>query len=200
MEVLKLFIFLTLVNSLVFLKKTTINKYVILSLILANINNLVCFVGTNLLAITTNIYVLVSFVCWLQIYRIVFKKKQTIVYLFLIPALLIMVASGLKRFNQNIFILGSFVYIIMFLIDCIKILQTEHLQLFKESNFVLILAPILFYLAMTILFSFKDRHLNNYQLFYNYKLFDLIAVFANMTYYSLLNYYIYQNKKPIYDN
>jgi hypothetical protein len=53
--------------------------------------------------------------------------------------------EGLERFNSKTFILGAFLYLVLFIYESFYELQKEQFSFFLSNRFVLLCAPILFF-------------------------------------------------------
>lgn len=57
------------------------------------------------------------------------------------------------------------------------------------------LSPVLFFIGFSLLFGFNNKNIHKIMILNRFKLYDFISYFVNITYYSLLNVYIYREKK-----
>ncbi|MCF6130939.1 hypothetical protein [Flavobacterium wongokense] len=102
--------------------------------------------------------------------------------------------NSIHKFNQDIFVFGSLAYLVVFIIVSINNLKEEDLDFFTSNNFILISSPLLFFLGMALIFGFKNKELNNQDVL-GMKFYELVNLFGNITYYSLVNLYIYKEFK-----
>ena len=197
-ETLKIFILLTLLYCLLFLKKNETSFLLKSLLVLANVNGVIIYINKEYIYECTNLYILFSFLCWFLILiklniNSAFYKYQLI--LFFTISLVTYFYIPLNKFNRYVFVFGSLLYLLSYLYDSIYNLRKENLDYFRLNNFILISSPVLFFLGMSFLFGFKNKSLNDQIVFFGLKLFDLIMVFVNIIYYTLINIYIYKERK-----
>lgn len=98
-------------------------------------------------------------------------------------------------FNTQTFIIGAFTYLVIFIYESFYKLKREEFSFFLSNQFVLLSAPILFFIGLSAALGFKDRELINVVLFRNIVLYQFIAYFVNIIYYTLIIVYIYREKK-----
>lgn len=177
--------------------------YFLLVLYLVCITNeiFLCYFSFNKMGVGFNssVYVIIHNVLWLIILSECFSYKKiiyitTIIYIaFSIINLLFF--EGLIYFNYNTFILGSLIYLILFLIECFNRLKIEDINFFKINKFILIVSPVLFFLGLSMIFGFHSKRLSYYKIFNIVPLYTIITYFVNFIYYSLINIYIFKEKK-----
>lgn len=103
--------------------------------------------------------------------------------------------EGLNTFNSKTFILGALLYLVIFIYESFYELQQEAFSFFLSNRFVLLCAPLLFFIGLSFVLGFKDRKLGNTILFGHIYLYQFIAYFVNVIYYSVVIAYIYREKK-----
>jgi hypothetical protein len=103
--------------------------------------------------------------------------------------------EGINVINFNIFIFGSLLYLISFIIYSFSKLKNEDLIFFQSDSFLLICVPLLFFLGLSLLFSFKSYSLFSVTIFKDVNLYKLLTHFVNIIYYTLINMYIYKERK-----
>ena len=195
---LKIYILYTLFYF--FLKKCK-NNFLMLILILNVINTVIStlFVDFKIsLAINSSIYVLLHHFLWLLfLNKIVSTKKLAFIpYLFLTFGITnLLIVEGFKSFNFDTFIFGSFLYTLILLYESYVNLKNENLNYFFQNTYLLIFAPLLFFISFSLIFSFSNKTLNNTKLFYDVSLFNFVSLFSNFIYYMCINLYIYRENK-----
>ena len=95
------------------------------------------------------------------------------------------------------FALTSITYIIMFFLLCVKMLEKEDVDFFYSKDFLLIFAPVMYFLGMSFIFGFTDRMFSEVFVISDVNIYGFINFIVNMIYYSLINYYIYKSKKYV---
>lgn len=103
--------------------------------------------------------------------------------------------EGVKTFNNYTFILGAFTYIVMFLYISFSQLKRENLGFFISNDYLLYFSPILFFFGLSFAFAFKDKLLLYRTIIWDIELYYFIGYFVNIIYYTLINIYIYREKR-----
>ena len=193
-------VFITFFMSLLFLnKKSKFDKIVLIILL---ISFLLEFLSIALLNFNKNIVTLycLGFLVHnsLWIYILTFNKK-----LFNKIILISFILFGLANFfflekngiNYITFIIGALLYVILFILECFKNLINENLDFFKNNEFILLIAPVLFFIGFSFIFGFRNSNIRFIKLFGKYELYQSISTFVNIIYYTLINIYIYKERK-----
>ncbi len=107
--------------------------------------------------------------------------------------------EGWLIFNCYSFIVGAFMYLFLFLIESFYQLRKENFPFFFSNQFILLMAPVLFFIGLTFMFGFKSRAIMTTVFFEKFELYRTIIIVVNVVYYSLLNIYIYREKKELYE-
>jgi len=190
-----------LVTLFYFFYKKCKSKFLLLILLLAVINTILTTVFVNYkisLAAITNLYILAHDFLWLyMINKIVFENKYYVLpAVFLIYGLVnLFFAEGFDIFNSDTFIFGSFLYVLTLFYASYMHLKNENLAFFFQNTYLLFAAPVMFFISYSLVFAFSNKTLNSTILFYGISLFNLVNLFANFIYYSLINLYIYRAHK-----
>lgn len=103
--------------------------------------------------------------------------------------------EGSSRFNINTFIIGAFLYLTVFIYESFFQLKQENFPYFLSNYYLLLLAPVLFFVGLSFVLGFKSRALTRTIIYGNVHLYEFIVCFINIIYYSLINIYIYREKK-----
>ncbi|HOZ75056.1 MAG TPA: hypothetical protein PLS51_02895 [Flavobacterium sp.] len=103
--------------------------------------------------------------------------------------------DGVSDFSCLAFVFGAFIYLIIFIVESFYELQREAFSFFLSNQFLLLSAPILFFIGLSAALGFQDRALIRTVLFSNVSLYEFIAYFVNIIYYTLIIVYIYREKK-----
>lgn len=107
--------------------------------------------------------------------------------------------EGWKLFNCYTFIFGAFMYLIVFLIESFYQLKQENFSFFFSNQFTLLMVPVLLFIGLTFMFGFKSHEVISTVFFGKIELYRIIILIVNIVYYTLLNLYIYREKKKVYD-
>lgn len=147
----------------------------------------------------TTIYVIIHGFLWLQIIKTISTQKKIIVLattVFLTFAVVnLFLIEGLKTFNTLSFILVAILYIIIFIYDSYMELKIENLNYFTSNSYILLVAPVFYFICFSLSFGFKNHNLNQILLFGNTSLYAVIACFANFFYCVCIIYYVYKENK-----
>lgn len=147
-----------------------------------------------------SIFIVLNNILWfLILYNVSSIKKPlllTVMIFFLsFTVYNLFLLNGIKEFNSYSFVIGAFLYLILFIYNCSSELKKENLNYFLSNNFILMLSPVLFFIGFSLLFGFNNKNIHKIMILNRFKLYDFISYFVNITYYSLLNVYIYREKK-----
>ncbi len=170
---------------------------------------LVCFITEVLsiynLIIKNNINFLYSisllfyFVLWLLILKSTTKFHKTsilFIFLFILFGIInLFYFEGIKSFNFSTFIVGAFFYNLIVIVSSIYFIKNELLNFYKSNEFLLIIAPILFMFGLSFMFGFKSIDLTNTFVFKKLKLYTFVTYSVNLVNYTLINIYIYRERK-----
>lgn len=113
---------------------------------------------------------------------------------FALGCLNLLALEGSKSFNSYTFVLGSLLFIIIYLLESFKQLKSENFYFFSSSSFMLLSAPMLFYFGLSFAFSFKSKLLLH-TFIGEIILYDLLIYSVNIIYYTLINIYVYRERR-----
>jgi len=202
-NLIKITVLLTLAFALVKLDwKNRIHQIVISILsicMLTEIINSILVFNKVSINFTTSISQLVHHSLWLFLLHIntLHKKISKIaLYAFILFGLInLFFGEGLHGFTYFTFIVGALIYIVIFIIETFNRLKQEDFTFFLSNNFLLLMAPLLFFFGLSFMFGFKSNDIMSSLIFGNIKLYTFIIYFVNIIYYSMLNIYIYKEKR-----
>lgn len=150
----------------------------------------------------TTLSIIIHHALWLYLITVICSntvKGYIPLFFFLVFAFVnLFFIEGVQTFNARTFICGALLYVLLFLYWSYYHLRKENFPFFTSNNYLLLASPILFFLGFSFIFGFKNKMLNTTIIFGDIKLYSLISYFVNITYYSLVNIYIYRNKKEQY--
>jgi hypothetical protein len=136
---------------------------------------------------------------WLLLLFKLVKRRRLYRFLFLsfcfFAAVNFIWFEGITSFNTKTFIFGAFFYLVVFIYESFYELQKERFDFFVSNSFLMLSAPVLFFIGLSAVFGFKDARLGNTILFGHIFLYQFIVYFVNIFYYSLIIVYIYREKK-----
>lgn len=193
-----------LVTFLVFIKYYTKNKtnsYLFFILLLAIINETIDFfqIPKKLnTSIIINTYLVINHILWFLLMKHLTnlnKKINFTIILYVCLGLLnLFFYEGMDVCNVFTFILGSIFYIICFTYYCYEQLKKENLQFFLSNNFIILFSPILFFLGQSLILAYRG-FLNEYIVFGDVTIYNLINRFINIIYYMLIILFMYKEHK-----
>lgn len=202
MKYLILFIIVTLLVSLLFLNlNKTENKVLVFILFISCLNELLSsyiMPFRKAVSLNSSLYAIVLFFCWLLIILNAFKAnhKKKILFLFLSFSIYnLFFLDGTTKFNTYTFLIGSSMYLICFLVFSLNELKKDNLFFFTTNTSLLISSPILFFIGFGLIFSIKSNEIDRIIIFGKTDLYTFISNFVNIIYYSLINLYIYKERK-----
>lgn len=92
------------------------------------------------------------------------------------------------------FITGAFLYTMIYIYESFYRLKNEDFAFFISNSFILISAPVLFFLGFSLVMGFQNPELSKTPVL-GFKLYDAIATIVNVLYYTLINMYVYFEKR-----
>jgi len=140
---------------------------------------------------------LIHNVLWLLILTNSFKKSNYnyITVLYVVFGICNYFFIEKDKLNYLTFIAGALLYILIFLFESFKKLAQENLSFFNLNAFLLIIAPILFFLGFSLLLGFRDSYLFYEKVFLNITLYIFIMYFVNIFYYLIIFIYIIKSRE-----
>ncbi len=207
LAIVHVLLLITFVHALYGLQlKRKIHLYVFLILVAFVINESICTLGKIYLfsfKLSITIATALHSTFWLLIIKEIVRYPKIIwglLLVFLTFSLCdLFFIEGWEVFNSYSFILGAFMYLILFLVESFYQLKQEHFSYFFSNNFILLMVPVLLFIGLTFMFGFKSREITTTLFFGKYQLYRIIIVVVNIVYYSLLNIYIYREKRKLYE-
>ena len=201
MNFVNIYIFLTLLLAIVFYQNKREFKFIILILALGLCNEIYSYflIAANLSTIlNVSIYTLIHNLLWLLLMRSVANKLLItilcgIYLLFGITNLLFF--EGMASFNHNSFIAGALLYVVIFILRSFNELKKENLHFFTSNKYILLFAPVLFFIGLSFVFGFKSALLAQTTIVGELTLYQAIITVVNFVYYSMINLYIYKEKR-----
>ncbi len=103
--------------------------------------------------------------------------------------------QGFSKFNHYTFILGALLYLILFINESFYLLKKENLTFFQSNDYLLLFAPIVFFLGYSLISGFNNQELSKTEVLGTMSLYDLVGYFINLIYYSIIIIYISKEKK-----
>jgi hypothetical protein len=100
-----------------------------------------------------------------------------------------------ERFNYYSFILGALFYVLIFFYESFFQLKNENFEFFSSNNFLILFAPVIFFLGISLMFAFNSVQITSTIVFGQVTLYKCIIYFVNLFYYALINSYIYKESK-----
>jgi hypothetical protein len=203
MVFIKIIILLTFLHCLISLKLTnSTNKLLFALLTITTLNEILSFIllRHNIkICLNTTLYIIVHDCIWLLILKEFFANKKWInwclvIFLFCSIGNLLLL-QGLEKFNNYTFVFGALLYVCLFIKECILKLQDEDLPFFMLNKFLLATAPLLFFLFFSLLFAFNEKKVIVYNVYGHTMLYTFAGNIANLIYYTIVNLYIFKEKK-----
>lgn len=177
----------------------------IFQIILISIFNeiaLIYFKYTNSkIGLNTTIYSFVNCLLWFKIIcNIIDSNKKSVFYYVCLIFTLFCIVNVLfiehwRIFNFNVFIAGSLIYLLLFGANCYKKYNENKLTFFQSNQFLLSFTPVIYFLGFSLIFCFPIKKLFTYIVYDKVILFTIISYFVNIIYYTLINIYIYKERK-----
>lgn len=202
-NIIQLLVLITFIYALLFIGiKNNIHKFLIAILtsnFLNEVFTIVCIVNKIDYGFLYSITIVIHNVLWLiLLYKLTGLKKtlKYILIMYLCCALInLIVFEGLGHFNNYTFVFGAFLYITIFIISSFKELKKENFEFFYSNSYLLLFAPVLFFLGLSFYFAFQNSTLGDIIIIGDFNLYDILIYFVNIIYYTLINIYIYRERK-----
>ena len=202
-EPIQVYELLTFLVALLFLKlkKNTVNQLLFLILFVniatEMLTTFIHYEEKPRLLFTISVFLHNSF--WLFLLSKSIRKSAIFLPLFccyiLFSILNLFFMEGIEKFNFNTFIIGAFLYLVLFIYGSFHELKKENYNFFLANQYLLLFAPVLYFFGLSFVFGFKSRMLTETIIFGDVSLYEFIISFVNIVYYSLVNIYIYREKK-----
>jgi hypothetical protein len=207
LSIIYILLFATFLHSIFVLKwKQQTHRYVLIILSVFMLNETISLLGKVYFfsfKINITITTIIHTVLWLLILKksVRFPRIVTGLMLVFITFSLsnVFFIEGWILFNCYTFILGAFMYLIVFLIESFYQLKQENFSFFFSNQFLLLMVPVLLFIGLTFMFGFKSHEVISTVFFGKIELYRIIILIVNIVYYTLLNIYIYREKKQVYD-
>ncbi len=200
LNIIQILIFVTFINILFIDIKS--HRVVFFLLLISLINEILSLylISKNLkISTNNNIYIITHNFLWLILIYKIFNTKIYIlvsaIFFVFFSVLNLFFIEGFNVFNDNILVVGSIIYCSIFIIEFYLNLKKENFNLISSNNYLLLFSPILFFIGFGFICGFKNKSLNDVIIFNNIKLYTFIIYFVNIIYYSLINIYIYRERK-----
>lgn len=182
-------------------KKKTLLGLILLASWLNEMVNIFLIANNFLISINSNIYIIVHHSLWmiLLVNQTSFVKiKYALIGCFVLFGLLdFCFIEGTQHFNCAPFVLGSLLYLAMFIQESFLQIQKDNLEFFQTTHFLLLAAPVLFFLGFSFVFGFSSKTLNSTRILGSVSLYSFISYFVNIVYYSLIIVYLYLEKPTV---
>lgn len=151
----------------------------------------------NSINIYNSFFIVHNFLWLYLILNLTYLKKIKLFFLFFFLSFSLINLLLIEKDNLNFytFIIGALFYILFFIIESYFQLKKENLSYFTDNNYLLLFTPIIFFFGMSFIFGFRNSNIRNIIIFKNTDLYNLIGNFVNVIYYSLINIYIYRERK-----
>lgn len=163
------------------------------------VNSLLVHNGKSI-AVFLSIATIVLFGLWFYVFKLTNSAVvgQYINYIiggFTLYGIFNVYSGSSEKFCYYTFVVGSFIYIVLFLSVSYFYLKKEALHFFQSNAFLLLFSPVCFFMGMSFMFSFNSRSITSYTVFNDFELYTLINYFVNFIFYFILNLYIYKERK-----
>jgi len=200
----KLMVLLTFAVALLFLgnSRKKLHRLLLAVLALGAANELLSLLFRKWeipIRLSTNIYIILNALLWFFIlHEVVNQKKIVLLALSLFMGFALFnffLLDGVDAFNAYTFVLGSLLYVVLFIVASFSELGKENLQFFLSPAYMLIFAPVLFFIGYSLIFGFRNREIDGVSILGGLEFFEFISYFVNIIFYAMLNAYLWREKK-----
>ncbi len=199
---IQLYVFITFIVALLFHNLKFENAKYLFAILLLNAAtefiSILLISENRPIGFLINVSVFFHNCLWLSLLLKSVKNRaiyKAVFVLFVVSDLLIFFFDRILAFSCLAFVFGAFVYLIIFIVESFYELQREAFSFFLSNQFLLLSAPVLFFIGLSAALGFQDRALIRTLLFSDVTLYEFIANFVNIIYYTLILFYIYREKK-----
>lgn len=198
-------LFTTLVFAYLFNKKKTEHRfllYILMLLLATEITATVLRVNNSSFGLVYTLSVILHHSIWINLLVKKVDNKRFYkmhFYAFLIFSLgNLLFYEGYSNFNYYTFVVGSLIYLLVFLLESFINLKKENLAFFEGTDYLLLFVPILFFLGFSFIFGFQSWKVSYILVFDKIPLYKIIMNFSSIIYYTLIIIYVYKEKKISY--
>lgn len=199
---IKIIVLLTLIFGFMYLKRNNkIHKCVLYILLISFITEYSVFILLYFKLPISLLYS-ISFIfhhsVWLLLLSYFMENKERMriwIGIFIAFSLLnVLLFEGYEAMNYYTFIFGAFVYLFFFITESFFQLKRDNITFFTSNDFLLLFSPVFFFLGYSFMFAFQDYNVISVKIFGQTELYDFIGYLVNISYYLLLNYYIFKER------
>lgn len=200
---LKILVMLTLLYAVFALQwKNQIHRYLLEILLVCFftelINSILIFYSKSIV-LSVTLSIILHHSLWLLLLKrfVTFPKTVHILLLCFIAFAIINLffIEGTDNFNYYTFVVGAFIYLVVFICESFYKLKQENFAFFLSNSYLLLLAPVLFFFGLSFMFAFDSKSITSCIVFADIKLYTIIIFFVNIVYYAFINIFIYREKK-----
>lgn len=200
---MQLYIFITYTIALLFMHSKKSSHRLLFAIITISVATEILSLILTYIGVKTGLLYTVSVVMhnslWLILLTKDFLIKKAVIILllsFLLVSILnFLFYEGSINFNNYTFIIGAFLYIVIFIYESFYQLKYDNFSFFSSNNYILLFAPVLFFFGLSFIFGFKNKELAATVVYGKVELYSFIGSFVNFIYYTLINIYIYKEKQ-----
>ena len=197
---IRIYIVVTLIWCSLFFVKKKVNLYLISILLLSISCEIATFIFKDQPQINhsnINIYFILLDVFWIMIfYELSHSKNRVLAILVLYLIICIVNLEFIERgVNYNLFIAGALLYLVLFIIESFFQLNNENLSFFQSNKYLLLFCPVMFFLGLSFILGFKSSTISKTPMICNLTLYQLINYPVNIIYYTLMNVYMFAEKR-----
>ncbi len=193
------FAIVTFLVAMVFLKKSYINKLLLVILFVnavTEITSLGFIIYDIKLNPLYNCYFIIHQYLWLYLIVYILKQHQNeylLPMLFVVFGLINLLFIEKSNLKYYTFIIGGLCYLIYFLVKSILLLKQEDLTLFRSNTYILLSIPLVFFIGLIIIFGFRNSGIRAIKIGHM-KLYSIISLMANTIFYTLVNIYTFKSR------
>lgn len=185
-------------------RKNEVHRYLLFILVICfstELMNSALIVNAKSIVLSSTLSICLHHTLWLVLLS-KFVSFIKVAYLLIISFILFAAINlfffeGVESFNYYTFVVGAFIYLVIFIYQSFYKLKAEDFPFFLSNNYLLLSAPILFFFGLSFMFGFKTSKITSFIIFDDVKLYTFIIYFVNVVYYTLINIYIYREKRLI---
>ena len=197
---LRIYLVFSLIWCSIFYVKKRENQYLISIILLGVACEIATFIfkdQPNINHSNINIYFIFLDVLWIMIFYVLSQNKKRVLAILVLYLIICVVNLEFieKGVNYNLFIAGALLYLVLFIIESFFQLNDENLSFFHSNKYLLLFCPVMFFLGLSFILGFKSSSISKTPMLCNLTLYQLINYPVNIIYYTLMNVYMFAEKR-----
>lgn len=193
------YVLFTFIAALLIISTKKVNNRILLLILSVSIGTEILAAFLKNIGLLYSISFIIHHGLWLLLLtRNIMVKKILIAFITVFLTICIInlfYFEGIYEPNNYTFVFGAFLYIVIFIFESFYQLKKENFPFFLSNDYLLLFAPVIFFFGFSFTFAFKIDILPYVFIIGNIELYYFIGFIVNLIYYSLINLYIFKEKR-----